>query len=289
MGKGVLTICAALVGSWAGQSFAATFQASVVYAAGGCELTDTGETGALAFCDQTFGSPLFPSYAEASTGSLRAASVSTAQRTGGQLIHNSGVARASASVWDTLFFAEDGTYSIDVDLLGEINISAPSQGWPYPTTVSLSANVNGNGRNYQFSSSGRAYYDIGQSNQVIVESPGQLSWVDTLEFEVLGGELSLSGGLFTEAACRTTGEGNCYAAALFQNSLRFTGGTFTNQSGQVDQSAFLGSSSGFDYNVGVAGHDDTTPVPLPATGLLLGLSVGLLRLSRRNQIEKTTF
>ena len=235
-----------------------------------------GSTNAVAaVCpDRGVGGIFFDAIATSEPGRLSVGAESGAIRSIGVLTTNTGRAVADASYRDTLSFSsESGVLRLEFDILGDAFVSFPGIG---PASFSIAR------ASYVFETA-----DMSQSFSFVAGETLQLDGfsnpvrthlvptdkVGCVEFSYTDGTLDLVTRLAAESFCRSAAcDFSCLAVISFENSLRFTGSTVFDSSGEGLPFGFLSSTSGFDYSVGFIEHDRGSPpevVPLPASGFLL--------------------
>lgn len=103
------------------------------------------------------------------------------------------------------------------------------------------------------------------------------------DMPIINGYSTIYASLSARAACGAAviGDGDtvCNSSVSFYTSMRFIGASVFDDQGVFVSDAIMTSDSGFDYATGVEPH--ISPVPLPAAGLLLVLSIGCLGAFRR--------
>jgi hypothetical protein len=139
--------------------------------------------------------------------------------------------------------------------------------------ASLNFNVGNLTQSYSFTATGSS---AGENGSIVSFSPGVVGDIREMTLQFSDSRLPLLASMIASADCGVSRE--CYTEAQFLNSLRFIGAVVRDTEGSIVNSAFLGSDSGFDYIEGVEPHSSVTPVPVPASGMLM--LVGILSLLR---------
>ncbi|MEO1347070.1 MAG: VPLPA-CTERM sorting domain-containing protein [Pseudomonadota bacterium] len=232
-------------------------------------ISNQGSTKQTASCDHV---DSMTSAARAEPGSLGVVAFAGAARDSQGSLQFQYAANAVASFTDTLFFSIDtGTYTLSLDVSTNLDTTNPTI---VPGTSALVQ--------WQVNWPGETFNDAVQSGQPRVPS------VVDLVMNFSGGQLSISSQIRAEASCTTppavgNASTSCSAVADAFSSLRVLGGTVRNTSGANVNSAFLGSSSGFDYVSGAL--PEVAPVPVPASLPLLFGALALATLLKRRRLN----
>ncbi len=217
-------------------------------------------------------------FSSASIGSLSASSNTEAFRSTTQPYTTTGNGGATAGFSDTIFFGiSSGTFTIPFDFRGLIAVGG------FNSDARVSYNVVAGGQPFGASAfSSTDALGVGTFG-------GVTSSVTNVSFEFTDGQLGISAFIQAATKCGALALrppevtlATCAAKADFSSSLRFLGGTVRDQDGFIAQDAYLGSTSGFNYLVGVEPHSPA-PIPLPAGAPLLIGGLGLLAFMKRKR------
>lgn len=200
---------------------------------------------------------------------------------------NSIIAHSSARISDFVDFSIDsGFFEIPLDLAGTNkfllggSLSAGNESSLEIYAYAISFN------SFDLAYSFETHVDqVAGVNVVVQEQTGDLG-IYTHRIPIINGRAQFGVLLEATSTCASyssIANSDCTAESLFLSSIRFLGASVFNASGDLENSAFIGSGSGFDYLKGFEPH--VSPIPLPATfsfSVLGMISLLAVKRSRNN-------